>query len=227
MNNILEIKNLTVRSGGKILLDNVNLAVSAGCRHLLVGANGSGKTTLAQTIAGNPEYEIDGGRIIFDGADATGESATRRALMGIFTAAQIVPEIPGLTITSFLKHSAAAHHQFQTGKLLNTAEFMDRLESARARLGIPREWLGRSVNVGFSGGERKKIAFLRLLMMQPKLAILDEPDSGADAAAQKLFAEIINEMGGTTFLIISHQDKFRELIRPTGITTLSDGRVVV
>ena len=228
---MLEIKNLTVSFGGKVLLNDINLSVADGARHLLRGRNGSGKTTLAQVIAGNPDYKIESGTIGFLGRDITNENATTRSLLGIFLGAQTVPEIPGLTVMSFLKHSCAAHEHFQTGKELNMGEFLARLETARARLDIPKEWLNRSINVGFSGGEKKRLSFLRMLMTRPKLAILDEPDSGADAAAQELFAEVIKESGirnqesETAFLFISHQEKFTALVKPTEITTLSGGKI--
>lgn len=225
--NLLEIKNLTALFGDKELLSDVNLNIKNGARHLLQGHNGSGKTTLAGIIAGNPEYKIKSGKIIFDGRDITNENTTIRALLGIFIGAQNVPEINGLTMMSFLKHSMIAHHHFQTGKDLSMGEFLTKMEAARARLDIPKEWLNRSVNVGFSGGERKKLMFLRLLMTNPKLAILDEPDSGADTAAQKLFAEIMHKMSETTFLFISHQEKFTELVSPTAITSLSSGKIVI
>ena len=224
---LLEIKNLTALFDDKELLHDVNLNIDSGARHLLQGHNGSGKTTLAGIIAGNPEYKIKSGKIIFDGRDITNENATTRALLGIFVGAQNVPEINGLTMVSLLKHSMMAHHNFQTGQDLSMGEFLTKMEVARARLDIPKEWLNRSVNVGFSGGERKKLMFLRLLMANPKLAILDEPDSGADAATQKLFAEVIHEMSGTTFLFISHQEKFTQLVSPTAITSLSSGKIVI
>ncbi len=224
---MLKVKNLFVSMNGKKLLTDINLHVEKGARHLLSGHNGSGKSTLVNVIMGNPEYNVDSGQIIFDGVDITNENSTTRALMGIFLGAQNVPEIPGLTVLSFLKHSLAAHTHFQTGKELSMGEFLMRLESARTKLDIPKEWLNRSINVGFSGGERKRLMLLRLIMTQPKLAILDEPDSGADTAVQNQFVDIIKEMKQTTFLFISHQKNFTELVKPTHITTLSSGKVVV
>jgi Fe-S cluster assembly ATP-binding protein len=224
---ILEIKNLCVSFDGKQLLSDINLDIENGARHLIRGQNGSGKSTLVGTISGDPTYKIDNGKIIFDGHDITGENTTARALMGIFTGAQNVPEIPGLTITSFLKHSASAHHHFQTGHDLSMSEFIENLETARDILNIPREWLNRSVNVGFSGGERKRIMLLRLLLTNPKLAILDEPDSGADAATQTQIADVIKSMPDTTFIFISHQENFTDLISPTHTTTLSNGKIVI
>lgn len=222
---MLEIKNLSVAYNDKLLLDDINLTVHDGARHLIAGHNGSGKSTLVQTIAGNPEYKIIGGKIIFNGTDITNESATRRALLGIFLGAQNVPEIPGLSVMSFLKYSAIAHTHFNTGRDLSMAEFMESLESARTKLNIPNDWMGRSINVGFSGGERKKLMLLRLVITNPKLAILDEPDSGADAETQQQIAHTINEMHDTTFIFISHQKNFTDLISPTEKTTLNGGKI--
>lgn len=224
---MLKIKNLSVSFNNQPLLTDINMNIARGARHLLAGRNGSGKSTLAATIAGNPEYKIDSGQIIFDGRDITNENTTTRALAGIFLGAQNVPEIPGLTILSFLKHSLAAHTHFDTGKDLSMGEFLTKLEDARTRLDIPKEWLNRSVNVGFSGGERKRIMLLRLVMTAPKLAILDEPDSGADATVQSQIAQVMHEMTETTFLFISHQRNFTDMVCPTDITTLSDGKLVI
>ncbi len=224
---MLEIKKLNVSYGDHELLSDISMTVSDGARHLISGHNGSGKSTLAQTIAGNPDYKITSGKIIFDGRDITNENATTRALLGIFLGAQHVPEIPGLTVISFLKHSIAAHVHFQTGHDLSMGEFLQNLESARERLGIPRQWLNRSINVGFSGGERKRLMLLRLILTNPRLAILDEPDSGADADTQKLIADTISSMPDTTFVFISHQDAFTKMTKPTNTTTLSGGKIVI
>ena len=224
---MLEIKNLNVFLGERQLLSNINLTINPGERHLLAGHNGCGKSTLANTIAGNPEFTIKSGTIKFDDRDITKENTTTRALMGIFLASQHVPEIPGLTVISFLKHSCAAHTHFQTGHDLSMAEFLENLETARTKLNIPREWLNRSINVGFSGGERKKLMLLRLLLTKPKLAILDEPDSGADQETQRTIAETIASMTDTTFLIISHQKSFTDLISITATTTLSNGKIMI
>ncbi|MDR1697083.1 MAG: ATP-binding cassette domain-containing protein [Rickettsiales bacterium] len=231
---MLEIKNMNVSFGDKELLHDINMTVTG--RTLLRGANGSGKTTLVHAISsGIPTavgggchkvagggYIITSGEIIFDGKNITGLPTDARARLGIFIGAQNVPEIPGLTLMSFIKHAIMARNpEIKMGDILK------QIADARAKLNIPESWMARSVNVGFSGGERKRIMFLMLLLLQPRVAILDEPDSGADAAAQKLFASIINEMTGTEFLIISHQEKFAEQINPTQIVSLDTGRIVV
>lgn len=224
---MLEIKNLNVSLDGKKLLTDINLKIERGARHLLAGHNGSGKSSLAQTIAGNHAYSVDSGHIIFNGRDITNENTTTRALLGIFLGAQNVPEIPGLTVLSFLKHSCAAHTHFNTGRDLAMGDFLQNLESTRAELNIPKEWLNRYINVGFSGGERKRLMLLQLLMIQPQFAILDEPDSGADPDTQDMIAYTIKKMSNTTFLFISHQTRFTELIQPTAITSLSSGQIVI
>ena len=224
---MLKIQNLSVSLNDKLLLDNINIHIENGERVLLSGHNGSGKSTLANVISGDPKYTITNGQILFNNQDITKENTTTRALMGIFLGAQHVPEIPGLTTISLLKHSCNAHKHFQTGQDLSMGEFLETLEKWRTKLDIPREWLNRSINVGFSGGERKKIMLLRLVMTQPKLAILDEPDSGADIETQKMIANTISEMPDTTFIYISHQQTFSNMIKPTHTITLSNGKNMI
>ena len=129
-------------------------------------------------------------------------------------------------MVSFLKYSMIAHTHFETARDLSMAEFLEKLESARARLDIPKEWLNRSVNVGFSGGERKRLMLLRLILTQPKFAILDEPDSGADAETKQLIANVIAQMPDTTFLFISHQDDFIKSVSPTATTQIKNGCII-
>ncbi len=224
---MLEIKNLCVSMDNKPLLKNINIVIKDCARHRLAGHNGSGKSTLVNTIAGDPSYHIDKGQIIFNGKDITKENATTRALMGVFIGAQNVPEIQGLTVLSFLKHSMVAHTHFNTGKELSMGEFLEKLEYAREQLNIPKEWLNRYVNVGFSGGERKRIMLLRLILTQPQLAILDEPDSGADKEVQQQIIDTISSMPKTTFLFISHQDAFASKINITETTTLDNGEIMI
>lgn len=223
---MLEIKNLSVSLDGKKLLTDIDLSIHSGERHLLSGHNGSGKSTLVNVIAGNPSYNIDHGNIIFNETDITHETPTKRSLLGIFLGAQNVPEIPGLTTLNFFKHSLIAHTKFNTGNDLSMGDFLKQLELARTQLGIPKDWLNRSVNVGFSGGERKKLMLLRLILTQPKFAILDEPDSGADANVQQQIADTINQMTNTTFLIISHQQNFTNMIKLTNTTKLANGKIL-
>ena len=224
---MLEIKNLCVSMDTKPLLKNINLKINDGDRYRIAGRNGSGKSTQANTIAGNPSYTVNSGKIIFNNKDITNDNATARALMGIFLGAQNVPEIPGLTVLSFLKHSMIAHKHFETGRDLSMAEFLEKLDTAREQLNIPKQWLNRCVNVGFSGGERKRIMLLRLILTQPKLAILDEPDSGADKIVQKQIIETVNNMPNTTFIFISHQDDFTSELKINKTTILDNGEIVI
>lgn len=224
---MLEIKKLYVSLSDRELLSDINISVPNGARVLLSGHNGSGKSTLANTIAGNPLYTVKSGQIIFNSQDITNENATTRALLGIFLGAQHVPEIPGLTILSFLKHACTAHTHYNTGHNLSMPEFLNNIQSACDQLNIPQQWLNRSVNVGFSGGERKKIMLLQLILTKPKLAILDEPDSGADIQTQQLIAHTIKSMPETTFIFISHQPSFTELISPTDTISLSGGKNMI
>jgi Fe-S cluster assembly ATP-binding protein len=224
---MLIIENLSVNFGDKELLHDINMRIESGSRHLLSGHNGSGKSSLVRTIAGDPDYTITSGKIIFNGTDITNENATTRALLGLFLGAQHVPEIAGLSVLSFLKHSCIAHTHFKTGHDLSMGEFLEKLEENRTKLNIPREWLNRSMNVGFSGGERKRLMLLQLLMTEPQLAILDEPDSGADTTTQQIIADTIASMSRTTFLFISHQSAFTDLISPTDTTTLSAGKIMI
>ena len=224
---LLEIKNLTVSLSGKILLDNISLSIDSNKRHLLSGHNGSGKSTLVQTIAGNPDYKIDNGEIIFDGEKITNTDTTERALKGIFLGAQNVPEIPGLSIISLLKHSMASLVKFKTGNNLVMGDFLKKLEEARSFLDIPKEWLNRSINLGFSGGEKKRIMLLRLLLASPKLAMLEEPESGAHKQVQEKIVEVMEKMKETTFLFISHQENFTKLANPENTTVLSCGKILL
>lgn len=223
---MLRITNLSVSLNNKPLLKNINLYVKEHSRHLITGSNGSGKSTLVNTIMGNDTYSIDKGSINFLEEDITKETTNIRALKGIFLGSQNVPEIQGLSIISLLKHSLSAHYLYNTKKDILMNDFLQQLKANQKKLNIPDEWLNRSVNVGFSGGERKKIMLLRLLMIKPKLAILDEPDSGADLKTQNLIVNVIKEMVSTTFLFISHQENFIKKISPTHISSIDNGEII-
>jgi len=214
---MLEIKNLSVGN----ILKGVNLTVPRGARALLSGANGSGKTTLVNAIIGHPDYKTSG-QIILDGADISGMATAERMRVGLFVGLQTVPEIAGLSVMTFLKHSYMAHFGD-----VPIGEITGKLRAAMARLDIPDSWLARSINVGFSGGEKKRLMFLHLMIISPKMAVLDEPDSGADPDTRDLFGQIINEMPGTTFLIISHQQGWFTPTSSFEINELANGKNMI
>ncbi|MCQ2562430.1 MAG: ATP-binding cassette domain-containing protein [Alphaproteobacteria bacterium] len=224
---MLKIKNLFVSLDKKTLLYGINARIEKNKICRIYGKNGCGKTTLVNTIAGSSTYNIDSGQIIFNNEDITKMDATERALKGIFLGAQNVPEIPGLTVMNFLKHSLMAHVKYETKKELLMGDFLTRLTKAREQLNIPESWLTRYINVGFSGGERKKLMLLRLILTQPKLAILDEPDSGADAVVQKQIIDTIKSMPKTTFIIISHQDSFVKKLNISKTYILDSGKITI
>ncbi|MDR0319641.1 MAG: ATP-binding cassette domain-containing protein [Rickettsiales bacterium] len=211
---MLEIKNLSASAGDKKIISGFSMSIADGETLVLRGKNGIGKSTLAAAVMNDPAFHITADEIKFDGRDLSLDSATTRALLGIYYAPQNAPEIPGLTLSSFFKHSMNARKKVSDKQEISAGEFFEKLNAARSSLDIPESWLARSVNVGFSGGERKRAALLGLKLASPKLAILDEIDAGADASLQKLIAGTINEMraAGTSFLIISHQENFIKLL---------------
>ncbi len=225
---MLQIKNLTVTNGNKKLLNNVSINIADNSIHLLSGPNGSGKTSLLMTIMGHPDYVVESGEILFNGKNIVNITPTERSLIGIALLQQHVPEIPGLTVSSYLKHAMSAHYKNKFGNDLTAGEFFKMLNDATENLSIPAPWLSRSINVGFSGGERKKLALLYLYLIKPRLAMIDEPDSGSDLDTQKLIAKTILELhqSGTTFIVISHQPTFTEMIHPTNVSKIDSGTIL-
>ena len=181
MSEILKIEKLCVCAEDKELLHDIDLTVGSGETHVLMGHNGAGKSTLGCTIMGSPEYKITGGKIVFDGEDITNETADKRAKRGIFLSFQNPVEIPGVTLSEFLRNALKQ----LTGKRTKLWEFKKQLNAAMDVLEMDRSYANRELNVCFSGGEKKKAEILQLLMLKPKLAILDEMDSGLDVDAVK------------------------------------------
>lgn len=201
---ILEIEKLQIAVEGKVVLNNFNLKLGLGKVAALVGSNGSGKSSLANLLMGNQEYKRVGGKVTFLGQDLLDLTTDERARLGLYVAWQNPVSIPGVTVFNFCKSIAK-----RTGPLV---EFKKYLEELLTRVGLPKEYLSRNVNEGFSGGERKRLELLQLLLLGPKLAILDEIDSGIDAGGVKILSEIVSQMSkaGTSFLIISHNNKLIE-----------------
>ncbi len=226
-NTILEIKDLSTAVGEEKtpILRNVDLTVNRGETHIIMGPNGAGKSTLGFSIMGSPVYEVTSGNIIFDGEDITDLSADKRALKGIFLSFQNPIEVPGISMRSFLRSSL----QQITGEKIKYFEFNKKLEEAMALINMDPSYADRDVNVGFSGGEKKKAEILQLLVLKPKLAILDETDSGLDVDAVRTVSQGIKaykEKYGGTLIIITHNAAILEALDVDRTHILVKGRIV-
>ena len=225
--NVLTLKNLTAGVGeaGIEILHNINLRIGKGETHVIMGPNGAGKSTLGYTIMGNPLYEISSGNIIFDGEDITALTADKRAKKGIFLTFQSPVEVPGLTIRQFLRNAL----QEIKGERIKFSEFNRKLRSVMDTLSFAEEYADRDINVGFSGGERKKAEILQLLMLEPKLAILDETDSGLDVDAVKTVSAGISEYKKNkdgSLLIITHNAAILEALHVDKVHVVVKGKIV-
>ena len=224
MSELLKIDDLSVAADDKELLHGVSLTVNKGEVHVLMGQNGAGKSTLGCTIMGSPEYKITGGKIVFDGEDITEESADKRAKKGIFLSFQNPIEIPGITLSEFLRNAL----EQTTGQRIKLWDFKKKLKAAMELLGMDSGYADRDLSVGFSGGEKKKAEILQLLILKPKFAILDETDSGLDVDAVKTVSKGIEEYRkkvGGTLLIITHNAKILEAMHVDRTHILLEGRV--
>ena len=224
MNKLLEINNLYVSAGEKEILKGIDLEIKPGEIHVIMGPNGSGKSTTANAIFNNPEYTKTKGKIVFCGDDITEMKTDEIARKGIFMSFQLPEEIPGITVTNFLK-SAKSNIE---GKPIKYFEFKKQLEEYIEELKINSKILDRSLNVGFSGGEKKKNEILQMLVLNPKLAILDETDSGLDVDAIKIVSKGIetfkNETNGV--LIITHNTKILHNLKVDKVHVLVNGKIV-
>ena len=224
---ILEIKGLSTSVGEEKtpILRSVDLSVDQGQTHVIMGPNGAGKSTLGFSIMGSPVYEIEAGKILFEGEDITDLSADKRAQKGIFLSFQNPIEVPGISMRSFLKSSL----QQLTGKRMKFTEFNKELEEAMSLIGMDPSYADRDVNVGFSGGEKKKAEILQLLVLKPKLAILDETDSGLDVDAVRTVSEgikVYKEKYGGTLIIITHNAAILESLDVDKTHVLVKGKIV-
>ena len=225
---MLEIENLSVAVHGKPILDGLTLSVKAGEVAAIMGPNGSGKSTLSYVIAGKPGYEVTAGRIAFDGENLLELDPTERALKGVFLAFQYPIEIPGVTTMTFLKAALNARRRAQGESDLTTPEFMRRVREASQLLKIDQEMLRRPLNVGFSGGEKKRLEILQMALIRPQLAVLDETDSGLDIDALKIVADGVNSQRDPdrSFLVITHYQRLLDHIRPDVVHVMARGRIV-
>ena len=220
----LEIKDLHVNVEGKPILKGVNLEVRKGQVHALMGPNGSGKSTLSYTLMGHPKYEIVKGDILVDGESVKDMPPDERARKGLFLAFQYPMVIPGVTVQNFLRAAYNAAKQKDLTPLEFNMLFLEKMQT----MNIPKEFARRYVNEGFSGGEKKRLEILQMAVLEPSIAVLDEPDSGLDIDAVRVVADGINAFrsADTGVLIITHYQRILNYVKPTNVTVLVDGRVV-
>ena len=225
---MLEIINLHVSVGDKKILDGLSLAVAAGEVAAIMGPNGAGKSTLSYVIAGRSGYEVTAGEVRLDGEDILAMSPDQRAARGLFLAFQYPLEIPGVTTMTFLKAALNAQRKSRGEPELTTPEFARRVRAAAERLDIKQEMLRRPLNVGFSGGEKKRMEVLQMALLEPKFTILDETDSGLDIDALRIVAEGVNSLRTPErgFLVITHYQRLLDYIVPDTVHVLSQGRIV-
>lgn len=225
---MLEIKNLAVSVHGQQILSGLNLTVKHGEVAAIMGPNGSGKSTLSYVIAGKPGYEVTSGEITLDGENLLELDADQRAQKGVFLAFQYPIEIPGVATMTFLKAALNAHRRARGESDLSTPDFMRRVREASQRLKIDQEMLRRPLNVGFSGGEKKRIEILQMTLLEPRFAVLDETDSGLDIDALRIVSEGVNAQrdADRAFLIITHYQRLLDHIKPDVVHVMAKGRIV-
>ena len=225
---MMNIENLTVNIGDKTILKGLNLDVEKGSVHAIMGLNGSGKSTLSKAIVGHYDITVEGGNIRYKGKEITMMEPEARALEGIFLSFQNPIEIPGVNNAYFLRTALNAKREHEGKKPLNAAEFLKAMRTKVEELGMKPEMIQRSLNEGFSGGEKKRNEILQMEMLEPELIILDEIDSGLDIDALKAVAEGINRMknGERSFIIITHYSRILDYIDPDYIHVLQDGKIV-
>ena len=225
---MLEIKNLHVAVGGKDILKGLTLSIAAGQVHAIMGPNGSGKSTLSYVLAGRAGYEITEGSITYRGEDLNLLAPEERAAKGVFLAMQYPVEIPGVTTLNFLKTALNAQRRARGESDLDAMSVLKLVRKKAATLKVSEEMLKRALNVGFSGGEKKRLEILQMELFEPKLAILDETDSGLDIDALKLVAEGVNSLRSPerAMLVITHYQRLLDYIVPDRIHVLAHGRIV-
>jgi Fe-S cluster assembly ATP-binding protein len=228
----LEIRNLHVAlEDGTEIVKGVDLEVDLGQKHAIMGPNGSGKSTFAYALMGHPSYEVTEGQILFDGEDLTELGADERAQRGLFLAFQYPHAIPGVTVTSFLRSAINANRKAASGgeeDPVPIPEFRTNLLAAMEDLKVPRELASRYLNDGFSGGEKKRVEILQMAMLKPKIAVLDETDSGLDIDALRIVANGVNKLVGpeTGALVITHYQRILDYVTPDFVHVFVGGRIV-
>ncbi len=223
----IEIKNLHARiEGGEEVLKGINLSVPKGEVHAIMGPNGSGKSTLAKVMAGHPDYEVTEGEILLDGKNVLEMEVDERSRHGLFLAFQYPSSVPGVTIANFLRTALQA--RLEEGEELEATTFYKHLYEKMDELEIPRSFTSRSVNEGFSGGEKKRNEILQMAMLEPRFSVMDETDSGLDIDALKIVADGVNRLRGPerSFIVITHYQRLLNYIVPDQVHVLFEGRIV-
>ena len=225
---LLEVKDLTVRVEDNEILHGLSLTVNPGEVHAIMGPNGSGKSTLSHVIAGKPGYEVTDGEILFRGEDLLEMSPDERAAKGVFLAFQYPVEIPGVATMTFLRTALNAQRKARGESEYSTPDFLKKVREVSKSLNIPQDMLKRGVNVGFSGGEKKRNEVLQMALFEPSLCILDEMDSGLDIDALRIAADGVNALRSPerSFLVITHYQRLLNYIVPDTVHVMSAGRVV-
>ena len=225
---MLEIKDLHVEVGGQKILNGIDLTVNAGEVHAIMGPNGSGKSTLSYVLAGKAEYEVTAGEVRYNGEDLLDMAADERAAAGVFLAFQYPIEIPGVGTMTFLRTALNAQRKARGEAELTTPDFMRLVREAAAELSITPDMLKRPLNVGFSGGEKKRNEILQMALLQPKLCVMDETDSGLDIDALRVVAAGVNALRGPdrSFVVITHYQRLLNYIVPDFVHVMSRGRIV-
>ena len=221
----LDIRNLHARAAEKEILKGVNITVRQGEVHAIMGPNGSGKSTLSNVIMGSPEYEVTEGTITFNGKDILAMKPDERAKAGLFMSFQYPFEIQGLSFVKFLHAAYRAHNPLQAMTLM---QFRNKVKEAAEKLGMQGDFMERQLNVGFSGGEKKRAEILQMLILKPKIAVLDETDSGLDIDSLKTVATAVNEMRSPEFgaVVITHYKRILNYVKPDYVHVMHDGRII-
>lgn len=225
---MLEIRNLHASVDGKEILRGVDLTIRPGEVHAIMGPNGSGKSTLANVIAGRSDYEVTEGQILLDGEDILELAVDERAVRGLFLAFQYPVEIPGVSNVYFMRSAVNAARKFRGEPEVSSLDFMTRIKEKATELGLDSTMLSRSVNEGFSGGEKKRNEVFQMAVLEPRFAIMDETDSGLDIDALKVVADGVNRLRGAErgFMVVTHYQRLLTYIVPDFVHILIDGRIV-
>ena len=228
MDKLLEIKNLHARIGEKEILRGIDLSIGKGEIHAVMGPNGAGKSTLSAVLTGKPDYEVTEGSVTFLGRDLLAMAPEERSWAGLFLSFQYPVEIPGVTITAFMKAALAAQRKARGEEPLSSGEFLKRMKEKMAFVKMRPEFAKREVNVGFSGGEKKRNEIFQMAMLEPKLSILDETDSGLDVDALRIVADGVNTLhtAENAAIVITHYRKLLDYVRPTHVHVLKAGKIV-